>query len=736
MKYSFHQLIWMIFVVTFSQSAWAETIKVPNDYFTIQRAIDAAQAGDTVLVAPGRYNEQLVMKEGIILKSDPVDSGDDLVDGPGQKKVLRRAQRTIIDGTGYPDFTDAQPMVEFPAGITRATVLDGFTITKMPEVDHTLPGHAHTLQCRGSSPVIRNNIIIDNGSSGIGSHARFKEGENLSPEEKFSFENIADHAHPLIENNVSAENIGAGIGNNHYSYATVVNNEVFGNISEHDHPAPGIGIQHGAHPLVVGNLVYDNDWTGIGCRKGAQPVNRRTNPIIRDNTVMNNGRAGVAEHGAGIGADGTGYVDDPMTIENNVVYGNLAAGIGMRNGAFVVAIGNISYENDMAGIGVDSSTALVRDNTVYLNVRAGVGCRGGEVTIENNDIHENNMTGIGLDKAKATVIVGNWIHDNGSSGFLSEIKDIFSFSPRSGTGVGMRGSEVLVFSNNTVYNNAVPGLAVTQGSRISAGENNLIEKNGEDWAPNLAVLNNSRVTLSDTTIQDGNPLNVFMSGSQLILNNCRIENASRPGIVAEKSTLKIDGGSVADNGAIGILMRGSSGDIKNVLISGNEHHGIMAKDGSSIRVENCTVENNSGHGGGGAGISIDEAEAYLVSNLIQYNESVGVEVSDGSLTLWDNVLADQVQGVYIEGESALDARNNIFSNNRAEGLEIGRSVRIKQLDNNKFWNNGGSSGRRPSLLNFLPRPSEEEERYPGESAHDWEELEYEEYVEDLQGRVL
>jgi len=715
-----------LFFMLSSLPAWGKTIKVPENYPKIQQAIDAAQTGDTVLVAPGRYNEQLVMKEGIALKSDSADSGDELVNGPGQKKVLRRAQRTIIDGTGYPGFTDAKPMVEFPAGITRATLLDGFTITKMPEVNHTLPGHAHTLQCRGSSPVIRNNIVIDNGSSGIGSHARFKEGELVSPKEKLSFENIAHHAHPLIEKNVFAENIGAGIGNNHYSYATLVNNEVFGNISKHDHPAPGIGIQHGAHPLVVGNLVHDNDWTGIACRKGAQPVNRRTNPIIKDNTVMNNGRAGVEEHGAGIGADGTGYADDPMTIVNNVIHGNLAAGIGMRNGAFVVATGNVSYENDMAGIGMDSSTALVKENSVYNNKRAGIGCREGQATIQNNEIYQNVMAGIGLDKAKGMIIVKNRIHDNGVSSFWTKVKNFLSSTitskslSRGGVGVGMKKSRVLLFNFNTITNNTLPGLALTEGSTVDNGKNNILEKNGSDWAPNLALLDQSGMSLAESIIKEGNTANVYLSESRLTLNNCRLEKAWKPGIVAEQnSSLRIDSGSITNNGAIGVILDSSYGELRGVFISGNAHHGIEAEGNSSIRVENSNIENNGDHGG--AGISIERSKAHVTRTLIHHNKYMGVEVDNGSLVLWNNVLADQTQGAEIEGKSLLDPRNNIFANNKESGLETDKPVQIKHLSHNAFWKNGESGAEhRPKILNFLPTPPEGEKEEEKEDREDTE----------------
>jgi pectin methylesterase-like acyl-CoA thioesterase len=45
----------------------AATVRVPEDHKTIQAAIDAAQAGDTVTVAPGKYPERVRLKAGVTL---------------------------------------------------------------------------------------------------------------------------------------------------------------------------------------------------------------------------------------------------------------------------------------------------------------------------------------------------------------------------------------------------------------------------------------------------------------------------------------------------------------------------------------------------------------------------------------------------------------------------------------------------------------------------------------------
>jgi hypothetical protein len=92
--------LFLILTVTVTHGAMAKDIRVPGDYTTIGEAINAAGFGDTVYVLPGTYNERINIKEGVNLVSFAGSDGNDLVNGPGNKKVLKRAARTIIDGTG------------------------------------------------------------------------------------------------------------------------------------------------------------------------------------------------------------------------------------------------------------------------------------------------------------------------------------------------------------------------------------------------------------------------------------------------------------------------------------------------------------------------------------------------------------------------------------------------------------------------------------------------------------
>src|SRR4030042_5594126 len=75
--------------------AQARIINVPDDFETIQAGIDDAEDGDTVLVAPGEYRENIVFTgHGVILGSRILVTGDNayidstIIDGQEEGSVI------------------------------------------------------------------------------------------------------------------------------------------------------------------------------------------------------------------------------------------------------------------------------------------------------------------------------------------------------------------------------------------------------------------------------------------------------------------------------------------------------------------------------------------------------------------------------------------------------------------------------------------------------------------------
>jgi len=94
----------VLFLFTFAASA-QNSIHVPTDQATIQGAINIANNGDTVLVAPGTYYENINFNGKAITVTS---SGG--------------AAQTIIDGGGV------APVVTFDTNETSTSTLNGFTL--------------------------------------------------------------------------------------------------------------------------------------------------------------------------------------------------------------------------------------------------------------------------------------------------------------------------------------------------------------------------------------------------------------------------------------------------------------------------------------------------------------------------------------------------------------------------------------------------------------------------------
>ena len=140
---------------TFVTNNSGTTIHIPSDYPTIQAGIDAASDGDTVLVSPGTYVENIdFMGKDITVGSLYLTTED-----------TRYVSQTVIDGNA-----NGSPVVRFENGetengkLTGFTIQNGFTATNEQGAGINISGR--------SSPtlerlVIQNNISQSGRGGGI-----------------------------------------------------------------------------------------------------------------------------------------------------------------------------------------------------------------------------------------------------------------------------------------------------------------------------------------------------------------------------------------------------------------------------------------------------------------------------------------------------------------------------------------------------------------------------------------
>ena len=250
----------------------ALVLNVPSSYSTIQAGIDAAASGDTVLVAPATYYENINFRgKNIIVASNYLLSGS-----PGA------IDSTIINGGN--SFTDTGSCVLIVSGEDSTAKLEGLTITRGTGTLWT-GEHGGTLNREGggvlialSSPVIRHNIILDNSATNR-SGATSAGGGGIR----------AGDGNPLIEGNVIMLNngrYGAGIALS-YTGARIRNNVIFNNRGGQDDGGGGILVHQGssAAKVIENNTIVENSSSTGG---GGMRVWDADSVIFRNNIVWGN----------------------------------------------------------------------------------------------------------------------------------------------------------------------------------------------------------------------------------------------------------------------------------------------------------------------------------------------------------------------------------------------------------------------------------------------------------------
>jgi hypothetical protein len=320
-------------------TASATIIHVPGDYPTIQAGIDASAGGDTVLVQPGTYIENIDFNgHNIVLGSLFLTTGDHSY-----------ISQTIIDGDS------AGTVVSFISGEDTSACITGFTIT-----NGYTDGYGGGILClNNSNPLICYNIIEDNISNNSGAGICGRQSSPTILKNTISNNRIYNiywgdgggihiyESNSLIKGNIISNNYcycAGGAISCFSSNPMIIENEISNNNTIG--PAAGL-LCHQSQPVIVDNQFRENiaasdEGGAVACYsssmifernfvaynisgfRGGGILNNYSDSYIRNNIFVYNQ---CAYDGAAINCRRTWSYSNP-TIINNVIYGNQAGGNG------------------------------------------------------------------------------------------------------------------------------------------------------------------------------------------------------------------------------------------------------------------------------------------------------------------------------------------------------------------------------------------------------------------------
>jgi hypothetical protein len=323
-------------------------LSVPQDYATIQSAINAANYGDIVDVSPGNYFENLIVsKSGIGLR------------GAGQ-------QQSIVDGS-----RNKAPALHINNSVD--VTVTGFTLTRgrnggiyIDNASPTIEDNEITLNTRetagggilvtgaSANPLIRGNYIGLNGHyQGVGHWGGYGGGVYYGGGDRGV----------IAENTITSNNAWARGGAIYISASSpfIYGNVVSGNSADF---AGGINVSDGS-PILRNNLIINNlydylpsDSAGITVQFGS--------PEIINNTIVGNRNSGIHITNS----------DAPVDVRNNIIVANRLYGVSAYDQATlpfndVYGNGQGSGGSDYAGpYGLPGLGAITLD-PLFVNPSAG-----------------------------------------------------------------------------------------------------------------------------------------------------------------------------------------------------------------------------------------------------------------------------------------------------------------------------------------------------------------------------
>lgn len=419
-------------------SAQATTITVCNigcDYATIQSAVNVSSPGDTILVASGRYTDNVTVTVTLNIR------------GAG-------ALSTTIDGNMAGSVITVEP--------NTVVTITGFTITNGR-------GIAVDGEARGGG--IYNWGVLTIISSTIKDNtARGADGVNVGEAGRYAY--------------------GGGIYNacleNSCGQLTLINSIVSGNTATGGHGADG----DADHPAGDGGRAYGGGVCNRCSASNCGAVMLTSTLVVGNYTVGgdgggssgNNSGNGGHSYGGGIYNDGTGNVGGLITMTLGSVMNNYAHGGNtgkMLLGSPGIGQGGGSYNSGVmtliaSTVGQNSATSGSVGFPYYYGSSPGGGIyNSGQLTLIGSTVYNNDSN------------YGGGLY-NGSGSFAELVNSTISGNSAYYTGGGIDHSGTMTLTNTTISRNR----AGDGGFRVSGHRGGGINSNGLIYLRNTIIAEN------------------------------------------------------------------------------------------------------------------------------------------------------------------------------------------------------------------------------------------------------